>query len=210
MSGLRSRIAQGLVATTVLCALGFLVCGAFAARGNAWETACIALMIVMLGSMAAALGLVVFTYVSLRLAVNRYLCRPPLSDEEFAALLTAASPVDSMFVGRVRALAERHFGSLGGGRFHPGDRIEQDLHLADLAPFACEKFCAAIEQDLGLQADRLAEALASARVRTFGEIVAVAFSLADAPDAAKSAESPLETPANPLWDPALDAGPTAP
>ena len=98
-------MAQGLVATTLLCAVGFMVCGLASARGNAWEGVCIVLVFVMLASMFGALGLVAAMYIKFRSELVKHGGRPPLSDEEFAAMLPNPAEVDSELVGRIRALA---------------------------------------------------------------------------------------------------------
>jgi len=78
MTGFRKRMAQGLVATTLLCAVGFMVCGSWSAPGNTWERVCIVLVFVMLASMIGALALVAATYVKFRGELARHSGRPPL------------------------------------------------------------------------------------------------------------------------------------
>ena len=179
MTGIRRRIAQGLVATILLCAVGFMICGSMSSPGNIWERACIVLVIVMLGSMLGAVGLVAVTYLKLRSDVRNHLGRPPLSDDEFAAMLPDPSVVDPDVLGRVRALAAGYFRSMGGDRFYPGDRLDEDLHLRDLAPFAIAHFFAELEQSLGIEEDGLRARAATGQVTTFGDLVVAASALAD-------------------------------
>lgn len=178
MTGIRKRMAQGLVATTLLCAVAFMVCGSLSARGNAWERVCIVLVFVMLASMFGALALAAATYLKFRGELVRHVGRPPLSDEEFAAMLPDPSGVDPELVGRIRALAAHYFRSLGGDRFYPEDRLDEDLHLLDLAPFACESFCAGLEESLGLENEEIHTRVARRQLTTFGDIILVASSLA--------------------------------
>jgi hypothetical protein len=178
MTGFRKRVAQGLVATTLLCAVAFMVCGSMSVSGNDWERACMVLVFVMIGSMFGALALVVATYLKFRGELSRQFERPLLSNEEFAARLPDGSGVDQELVGRIRALAAHYFRSLGGGLFYPEDRLEADLHLLDLAPFACQRFCAGLEESLGLENEEIHTRVAKKELTTFGDVVAVASSLA--------------------------------
>lgn len=187
MTGFRERLAQRFVATILLCFVGFMVCGYLSARQNVWERVCIVLMIVMLASMFGALGLVVATYVKFRSELIRHARRPPLSDEEFAALLPDAAGVDPELVERIRTLAAHYFHSLGGTRFYPDDRLQEDLHLLDVAPFACESFCAGVEESLGLENEEIHARMGTPLLTTFGDIIRVASSLAG-----KSKEGPQE------------------
>jgi hypothetical protein len=155
-----------------------MVCGWFSAQGNAWEGVCRVLGFVMAGAMVGALILVAATCVKFRLEVAKHLRRPMLSDEEFALRLADPLEVDRELVKRVRDLASRCFRGLGGQRFYPADRLEEDLHLRDLAPFALEDFCAELEEALGLQQDELRARIATREVNTFGDLVAIAADLA--------------------------------
>ncbi len=178
MTGFRKRMAQGLVATTLLCAVGFMVCGSVSARGNAWERVCIVLVFVMLASMIGALALVAATYVKFRGELVRHGGRPPLSDLEFTAMLPDPGGVDPELVSRIRALAAHYFRSIGGARFYPEDRLDEDLHLLDVAPFACESFCAGLEESLGLENEEIRARVGKRQLITFGDIILVASSLA--------------------------------
>jgi len=178
MTGFRKRMAQGLVATTLLCAVGFMVCGSLSAPGNAWERVCIVLVFVMLASMIGALALVAATYLKFRGDLVRHGGRPPLSDVEFTAMLPDPSGVDPELVSRIRALAAHYFRSIGGGRFYPEDRLDEDLHLLDVAPFACESFCAGLEESLGLENEEIRTRVGKRQLTTFGDIILVASSLA--------------------------------
>jgi hypothetical protein len=190
-------MAQGLVATIVLCALAFMVCGSFSAAGNVWERVCIGLMITMLASMFGALALAAATYVGLRSEVRRHLRRPLLSDQEFAALLPG-DKVDPEQVGEIRALAARCFRRVGGERFYPGDRLEEDLHLRDLAPFGAEAFRSTLEKLLGLDEDELMDRFTERELTTFGDLVMAAAELVEHYKDRSQA-------AGPLWDRSLDA-----
>jgi hypothetical protein len=107
--------------------------------------------------------------------------RPILSDEEFVARLDADGEADPEVVGEIRALAARCFRRVGGEHFHPEDRLDEDLHLRDLAPFATESFCAGLEQAFGLGEDALRSRIAPGGITTFGQLVlAAAVLVADA------------------------------
>ena len=99
-------------------------------------------------------------------------------------------------------LAAHYFRSLGGNRFYPDDRLQEDLHLLDVAPFACESFCAGVEESLGLENEEIHARMGTPLLTTFGDIIRVASSLAG-----KSKEGPQEAEherSSLLWDPALD------
>jgi hypothetical protein len=179
MTRIGRRIAQGLVATILLCAVGFMVCGSMSSPGNAWERACIVLVVVMLSSMLGAVGLVGVTYLKLRADVREHRGRPPVTDEEFAAMLPDPSTLDLDVLGLVRSRAAGYFRSLGGDRFYPGDRLGEDLHLRDLAPFASKAFCAELEETLGIQEDGLLGRIADGQLATFGDLITAASALAD-------------------------------
>jgi hypothetical protein len=181
MTGIRRRIAQGLVATILLCAVGFMICGSMSSPGNSWERACNVLVVVMLGSMLGAVGLVAVTYLKLRADLRSHLVCPPLTDAEFIAVLADPAAVDPDVVVRARVLAAGYFRSMGGDRFYPGDRLDEDLHLRDLAPFVGKAFFAELEQALGIEEDGLRARAATGQVRTFGELIAAASALADSP-----------------------------
>jgi hypothetical protein len=196
MTGIRRRIAQGLVATILLCAIGFMICGSMSSPGNVWEGACIVLVVVLLGSMLGAIGLAAVTYLKLRADVRSHLGRPPLTDTEFIAMLADPAAVDADVVVRARALAAGYFRSIGGDRFYPGDCLDEDLHLRDLAPFAGRAFFAELEQALGIEEDGLRARAATGQVTTFGELVAAASALADPSTEADGMAAP--GPSNPL------------
>ncbi len=52
----------------------------------------------------------------------------------------------------------------------------EDLHLFDLAPFGWEKFCAGLEESLGLENEQLEQRMQAQHVTTFGDIILVAAS----------------------------------
>jgi hypothetical protein len=202
MTGIRRRIAQGLVATIVLCAGGLLACGSLVAKGNVWENVWMGLMLVMLGSMFAAILLVIVTYIALRVRVVNHLRRPPLTDQEFAAGLADSDGVDLQLISLVRAHCDRYLKLLGSDRFYPSDRLEEDLHLRDLAPFACDAFCAELEEALGLAEDELLARVATGEVTTFGDLVQAASSLAVT--AKLGLPPPDRDRTNLIWDRMLD------
>jgi hypothetical protein len=179
MTGFRKRLAQALIATVVLCALGFMICGSFSSPGNDWERVCMFLVFVMLASMISAVVLVAATYATLRLEVAKHLRRSPLSDEEFALRMTESKTVDLEFVHEVREMASRRFRRIGGRMFYPDDRLEEDLHLFDLSPFGIEDFSAEMEQWLGLEEDEIRARMGTLEARTFGELIATASALAN-------------------------------
>jgi hypothetical protein len=181
MTGIRRRIAQGLVATILFCAVGFMICGSMSSPGNFWERACIVLVVVMLGSMLGAVGLAAATYLKLRAGVRSHLGRSPLTDAEFIAMLADPPAVDPDVVVRARVLAAGYFRSMGGDRFYPGDRLDEDLHLRDLAPFVVKAFFAGLEEALGIEEDGLRALMATGQVATFGEMIAAASALAIPP-----------------------------
>jgi hypothetical protein len=197
MTGIRRRMAQGLVATLVICAGTFLVCGVFSSPGSVWEALMIVLFVAMLASLFGALALAAATYVGLRAEVRRHLRRPALSDEEFAALLADGFKVDAEQVGEIRALAARCFRGLGGERFYPGDRLEEDLHLRDLAPFKTAEFWEALTRALGLSEEEVSDRIGGRPMATFGDLVLAAAALVESSrDRAQAG--------GPLWDRALD------
>ena len=201
MTGLRKRIAQALVATVLVCAVGFMISGSMASPGNPWEQVCVGLMIVMLGSMFSALALVAATYIKLRRDVKNHLGRPPLSDSEFVTMLSDSADVDPELLDRIRGLAARHYRAIGGDRFYPTDRLEEDLHLRDLAPFARDRFLADVEIALGIKDDSLTAKLAEQPEPTFGDLIMIASSLA------VMANQGLGLPDRYVGDPVWDLGP---
>jgi hypothetical protein len=200
------RIAQVLVAISVICAVTLLGCGMLSASDNLFEKLFIGLMLLMLGSMVAAIVLVIVTYISLRIRVGDHVRRRSLCDEEFLARMADSKGVDLQLVALVRSHCDGYLRSLGSDRFYPEDRLKDDLHLRDLAPFACEAFCGELEEALGLAEDELLARVATGEVGTFGDLVLAAAALA--------ARVTLELPAvdlaggqpdaNPVWDRTLD------
>ena len=128
--------------------------------------------------------------------------RPPLSDEEFTAMLSDPSAADPEVVSRVRMLAAQVFRKVGGERFYPDDRLDEDLHLRDLAPFATEEFCATLEESLGLEEDEILGRVAAGQLSTFGDLILFLSS----PSGQAKAGAPLtdQERQNPVWDRALD------
>jgi len=202
MTGFRKRLAQALVATILICTVGIMAIGWVSTRGDVWERVCMVLAFVMLGSLLGAFGLVVATYFKLRGELQRLICRPPLSDEKFAALLPDPSAVDPKVVNRVRTIAAKVFRSFGGDRFYPGDRLDEDLHLRDLAPFATEDFCITLAESLNLEEDEILGRLVAGQFATFGDLVRFVSSLSG--HAKPAAPITGQKQQNPVWDRALD------
>ena len=202
MTGFRKRLAQGLVAMSLICAIGVMAFGWVSTRGDVWERVCMVFAVGMFGSLIGALGLVVATYLKLRDELKRLASRPPLSDEEFTALLSDPAAADPELVGRVRALAAQVFRSFGGERFYPDDRLEEDLHLRDLAPFATRDFCATLEESLDLEEDEIRGMMATKQVSSFGDLVLFAsFLSAQSKPTGPMTNQELQSP---VWDRALD------
>ena len=202
MTGFRKRLAQGLLATILICAIGVMASGWVSTRGDVWERVCMVLAFVMLGSLLGALGLVVATYFKLKRDLQWLVGRPPISDEEFTALLSDPSAVDLELVSRVRTLAAQVFRSIGGDRFHPGDRLDEDLHLRDLAPFATEAFCTTVEESLSLEENEIRGKIVTRQISTFGDLVLLVSSLTG--QAKPAAPLSGQERQNPVWDRALD------
>jgi hypothetical protein len=163
MTGGWKYTAITFVLLAVLFAFGVCCAGLLSARGAIG----ISLMFGFLVSLFAAIGLAGCCYVKLRLHVLKYLDHPPLSDEEFAAALPTDVPIDLTVVQKTRQIAARRFRSLSGESFYPGDRLEADLHLSDLAPFAAEDFwfdCAKAFSEPQTDA-------AQVEIVTFGDVV---------------------------------------
>jgi hypothetical protein len=90
-------------------------------------------------------------------------------DEAFVLLLPGGESLDREVVRFVSQTAARRFRFNGGARFYPQDRLEEDLHWGDLAPWATEAFWADIEEYLGYKEEELAaEAI---EIMTFGDVV---------------------------------------
>lgn len=121
-------------------------------------------------SMLGAPTLAVCYYVKLRRHLETYLDRPSLSDKEFAALFPSDAGVDLDVVHEVREMAGRRFWSIGGDRFYPRDRLEADLHLSDVAPWALEDFWCDLEEYLHAEETDAPEGT----IITFGDVVLVA------------------------------------
>ena len=121
--------------------------------------------------MFAADGFAVAYALYLRLSRQRYLKRRPLSDEEFAAQLPDSEHVDLQVVRQVREMAAKRFRRIGGNRFYPNDRLEEDLHVFDSAPWAWEDF----EIDLDERfLDYDEKIVGEVPAETFGDVVVVA------------------------------------
>src|SRR5208283_2496883 len=117
---------------------------------------------------------------------------------EFTAMLPDPAGVDPELVSRIRALAAHYFRSIGGGRFYPEDRLDADLHWLDVAPFACESFCAGLEESLGLDNEEIRTRMARRQLTTFGDIILAASSLAGQSKAGAQVADPQQT--GPVWD----------
>jgi hypothetical protein len=152
-----------LVLVAVLSGLGLGCAGLLSAPDPIVQSLAIALSV----SLCGAIGLGVCGYLSLLHRVRTYLDRPPLSDEEFAAFLVSDVQIDLDVVREVRQLAATYFWSLGGGCFYPGDRLEADLHLYEVAPFALEEFWF----ELDCSFDAVEANSAQVEIVTFGDVV---------------------------------------
>jgi hypothetical protein len=150
-----------LVCLAVLSILGACCAGLLSAR----DPIVISLACGCFVSMLAAIALAGCCYLKLRLHVRKYLDRPPLSDEDFAASLASGVPVDLTVVHEIRQIAARWFRS--GECFYPGDRLEADLHLPDLAPFAVEGFWLDFAEAFG----ELELGPAQVEIVSFGDVV---------------------------------------
>jgi hypothetical protein len=171
MTGVRKHLAQGLLATILISAIGVMASGWVSTRGDVWELVCMVFAFFMLASLLASLGLVAATYVKFKIELNRLRGRPPLSDDEFIAMLSDPTSADPEQVSQVRALAARVFRRIGGDRFQPGDRLNEDLHLRDLDPFKTEDFCLTLEKATGLPDGEMLGMLAAGQLSTFGDLV---------------------------------------
>jgi hypothetical protein len=127
----------------------------------------ISLVICFAVSLWGTFGLVVCCYVRLNHHVRNYLDRSPLTDKDFAASLACGVPIDLTVVQETRQIAARRFGSLAGKCFYPGDRLEADLHLSDLAPWALEDFWLDLEETFGDGQDDTVPR----EIVTFGDVV---------------------------------------
>jgi hypothetical protein len=161
--------AQALIATTAVAAIGLVTLPFLPDSSKRMDILVISLALLLSGCSLGAVVLVVVCWVSLRLGLARYLCRRPLSDEEFRAMLGGSQAVDVQVVQDVRNMAARRFWTLGGGSFYPGDRLDEDLHLGDLAFFAAESFEYDLLGYLGLAEEDAPEEWS--RVKTFGDVV---------------------------------------
>jgi hypothetical protein len=206
MTGSLGRIGQILVAISVVCAVALFACGVLLSSDNVFGHLFIVLLLIMLGSMVVAVVLAIVTYVGLRVRVSGHLRRVSLDDEEFLARMANAKGLDPDVVKLVRSHCDGYLKALGSDRFYPDDRLEDDLHLQDLAPFACEAFCAEMEKALGLPEDELLACVATREVATYGDLIRVASTLAArAKPGLPGGDQAVEPAhANPVWDRMLD------
>jgi hypothetical protein len=161
MTGGWKYTALTLVLVAVLSGLGLGCAGLLSAPAPVVQSLAMAMCVSLLG----AVGLAVCCYLSLRHQVETHLDRLPLSDEEFAAFLASDVPIDLDVVREVRQIAARLL--LGGDRFYPGDRLEADLHLSDVEPFALEGFWLELDCSFELMEANAAEI----EIVTFGDVV---------------------------------------
>ena len=159
------------------------------------------LMFVMLGSLVGALGLVAATYVTLRSELKRL--------QAARRSRTRNSPPCFRPVGRGSGdgqpgsrAGRAVFRRIGGERFYPDDRLDEDLHLRDLAPFATEEFCGTLEESLGLEDNEILGRVAAGTARHLRG----AHSVPVIPQRPGERESPVtdQERQNPVWDRALD------
>jgi hypothetical protein len=121
-------------------------------------------------SALGAIGSVVCCYTKLRCDFRTHLNRPPLSNEEFAALLPGDVKVDLDVVQEVRQIAAECFWSLPAECFYPGDRLNEDLHLPDVAFSALDGFWIDMEEHFGAAEEDMGQE----EIRTFGDVVLAA------------------------------------
>jgi hypothetical protein len=152
-----------LVLLAVLSGLGVCCAGLLSAP----DRFVISLVMTFSVSCLGTFGLVVCFYLKLRRGLRIYLNRLPLSDEEFAEFLASEVHIDLDVVQKVRQLAANRFWSLRSECFYPGDRLKEDLHLADVAPYALEDFWDDLEDCFGaVESDT-----AQKEIATFGDVV---------------------------------------
>ena len=176
-------------------------CAARRRPGNAWEGVCIVLVFVMLASMFGALGLVAAMYIKFRSELvrtaggRRFRTRnsPPCSQ-------SSGESIRNWSVGF--ALWQLLLSIIGGDRFYPEDRLDEDLHWLDVAPFACERFCAGLEESVGLENEEIHTRVARRQLTTFGDVILVASSLASQSKEGVPTADPKRS--DPVWDRALD------
>jgi len=192
MTGAWETTAKTVSGAVVSLAIGFLVFGTLG-----WDRLAIASIIGMFVSGAIAFALAVAYVIWLRDSRQDYLRRRPLSDKQFIALLQNPDGIEPWIASRVRQLAARRFRSIGGDRFFPADRLEEDLHLADAAPWELEDFWVDLADYLEIGEQELLAH--SEGVRTFGNIVELAHRLFKSKRIGSS-----NSPKDALWDRGID------
>jgi hypothetical protein len=172
MTGGWDATAKALLCATLLCFVGgcggLLFLGSYPVGTFVGAALVMAMMAYLLGALGLAAAFALTGHVRLR----RHLNRPVLSDEEFIALLPNPAEIDPEVVRPIRRWAARRFCCLGGARFYPDDRLEEDLHLPDLAPWAVEDLWYELLELTGAGEEELATA--GAAVKTFGDVVVLA------------------------------------
>jgi hypothetical protein len=197
-----ARTSKTLLASTVLCSVGVLVCGFLSSRGNLWERFTIISAFGMSCSMFATLGIALIYYLKIRFELSRLVySRPQLADEAFIALSPWLKGVDPFVVHLIREAAAKEFRSIGGERFRPDDDLETDLHLPDLT-FLGGEWLEDVATDLGIEEDELARALESVPVHTYGDLVLLFDRLSRRSNGEKSPCDQVER--HPVWDEVLD------
>ena len=172
MRGTPNRVAKALCAGTALCLIGALVACYFSSEGSILGTLTLGLVFGMLACAVGALVFAVGYVLYLRGEREEILGRRTLSDEEFAAQLGGSEQADIEVVRQVRKLAAERFRSIGGEKFYPGDRLEEDLHLSDAAPFVSGEFFEDMLESLGVDESELPKN--TEPVVTFGDVVLLA------------------------------------
>jgi len=165
MTGASKSIAKALCWGAGLCLAGLLVSGGADLPDAVGIAFALGMIAFILGGYAFAVGYAVY----LRIDRRRYLRRRPLSDEEFAAQLPDPEQIDPQVLRKVRELVAKRFRRVGGDRFYPGDRLDEDLHLWDSAPFAAEDFEMDLDEQFGCGDKEIAPEKKC--VDTFGELV---------------------------------------
>jgi hypothetical protein len=199
-----TRTFKSLLALNVVCAAGVLGCGFLSSRGDIWERFAIASAFGMGSSAITIYGLALTCYVALRFNLShRVRRRLRLTDEQFIALSPSLKGVDPLMVNLIRQVFAKHYRSIGGKHFHPGDELEADLHLSDLAP-SSEEMWIDLAEALGVEGDELDRALESVPIKTYGDLV-LSFDLLWRESRAKGTENPIDhVRSHPVWDRALD------
>jgi hypothetical protein len=89
-----------------------------------------------------------------RRVLERVAERPQLDDAEFAARFFPEIPARHGAVARIRRTIAGRFAVLGGAGFWPEDRLNEDLHLGELAPAELADLPDSLRRELRLDPER--------------------------------------------------------